>query len=452
MRSPPTLGIQLLGRFAVVLPDGQRAGPFARPTARRLVQLLCLRPDRRIGREELAEILFPELAPARAANGVAKALSMARSAIGAVGGRHVPALEADRTSIWLSDQVAVQIDLDDHRAALHDALAVPPGDVRDAALTAAVANDATLLPDEPYADWAGQARDALAELRLTARLELARNRTDGHGRADRAAAIDAWNEVAARQPASEEAAIALMRAHLAARQRDRAIRAYVQCVRALQDELDVGPSPELEAAYAELVGGSRGQAAQPSVDPIPERPLFGRDRVRSRVRRRLARTPAGGGSALLLVGPTGIGKSSLLGALTAELAAAGWTVMSGRSVPDDRRAPYAALRQALAPVIARGGVSQLLGKALDVGTASTVTGEPEPTEGDRLRLAEEVAALLDWEAASHPLALALDDVQWADPAMLALLRRLASGCDAASQSSSAATSSARRRRSPSVGS
>jgi tetratricopeptide (TPR) repeat protein len=125
------------------------------------------------------------------------------------------------------------------------------------------------------------------------------------------------------------------------------------------------------------------------------------------------------------VGPTGIGKSRLLATLSAELAGAGWVVLSGRSVPDDRRAPFAALRQGLAPLAARVSVSDLLAKALGMGAAAGPSRAAEPAESDRLRLAEEVAALLDSGASQQPLALVLDDAQWADPAMQGLLRRLA---------------------------
>ncbi len=67
--------VQLLGGFKVELPDGTEAGPWERPSARRLLQVLVLRERRRIGREELADLLFPDLTPARAANAVSKALS-----------------------------------------------------------------------------------------------------------------------------------------------------------------------------------------------------------------------------------------------------------------------------------------------------------------------------------------------------------------------------------------
>ena len=423
---PPnaTLRVQLLGRFGLILPDGRRAGPWGRPTARRLVQLISLRPEHRLGREAAADLLFPDLSPAGSANGVAKALSMARAAIGPVGPGGVPALVSDRTSIWIHETVDLRSDLDDLVETLHAALAMSPGTARDAALTRATDAEPTLLPEEPYAGWASEARQELDELRRTALLELARDRSLGHGVADARAVSSAWAAVAARDATSEEAAIGLMRAYAAARERDRALRAYVLCVRALRDELDAGPSAELEQAYAELVARDRGGDVGASADrPLLPR-LFGRDRPRAAIRRRLVGTAAGHGAAVLLVGPTGIGKTHLLGSMVEELASAGWVVLSGRSVPDDRRAPYAALRQALAHVVLDGDRRELLVAALGLGGPTPDTAR-EPSEHDRVRIADELSGLLDDHAAHRPVVLALDDVQWADPALHGLLRRLA---------------------------
>lgn len=424
---PSTVRIQLLARFNVLLPRGQRAGPWGRPTARRLVQLLALREDHRIGREEAAELLFPDLSPSGAANGVAKALSMARSAIGPVGPDGVPALVSDRASIRVHDTIQLACDLGDLRGALGAALAMPPGDAREAALVSALATDATLLPEEPYASWAMAARQELEELRHAARLELARDRTRGHGHADPPSVAAAWTAVARQDPASEEAAIALMRVHAAAGQRDRAIRAYVQCVRALRSDLDAEPSAQLEAAYADVV--ARRDAATIAVVPggrLPGRRLFGRQRTLARLRRSLAGTPAGGGPALLLLGPTGIGKSHLLGALIDELGRAGWVVRPGRSVPDDRRAPFAALRQALAPqVAADASAGPVLQRVVGLADANGDMASAETGEAARVTLTEELAEFLDRAAERQPLAVVLDDIQWADAAFHGLLRRLA---------------------------
>src|SRR3989442_4422488 len=114
----PALGVRMLDGFAVELADGRRVGPWSRPSARRLVQVLLLPTGHRVGREELAETLFPRLSPERAANAVSKALTLARAALERGGPR---VLEADRATIWLREDVGLALDLDDHLASLRAA-------------------------------------------------------------------------------------------------------------------------------------------------------------------------------------------------------------------------------------------------------------------------------------------------------------------------------------------
>jgi DNA-binding SARP family transcriptional activator/tetratricopeptide (TPR) repeat protein len=421
--SSDDLRAQLFGRFALTRLDDQPVGPWGRPAARRLTQLLCLRADRRIGREEVAEALFPRLAPARAANAVAKALSMARAAIGVTGTSGRPILQADRIAIWVDETVRLGTDLDDAREALDGALRMPPGTRRDVALASALAPTSVLLADEPYADWAHAARAALDVSRDQARLALARDRSAGHGRADPASRIAAWGAVAASDPTVEEAAVALMREHAAAGRRDRAIRVYLQCVAALRDELGVAPSPELDAARMAVLAVRDQRSVRPS-DWSRDRRLVGRDQILRRLRRLLAPTRSGRGPAIVLEGPAGIGKSHLLGAVAAELQVSGWRPMLGRAVPDDQRAPYASLRQALGS-IDRGGASPGVLRLLGIPDGGHVGPPDAAPPADPEALAEELGMLLDVIAALEPVALVLDDVQWADTAMLGILGRLA---------------------------
>ena len=97
-------------------------------------------------------------------------------------------------------------------AALRAALAMDPGQDRDARLAAALAEDGELLADEPYADWALGPRERLEALRQEARLALARDRAKGASDAKPEAVLAAWAACAEHDPASEEAAAALVRA------------------------------------------------------------------------------------------------------------------------------------------------------------------------------------------------------------------------------------------------
>ena len=72
--------VRLLGPFSVVS-GGRAAGPWPRPSARRLCQLVLVSPGRRVSRDLVCEELFADLDPRAAARSVSKALSMARAAL-----------------------------------------------------------------------------------------------------------------------------------------------------------------------------------------------------------------------------------------------------------------------------------------------------------------------------------------------------------------------------------
>ena len=153
---------RLLGEFAITAGD-RAAGPWPRPSARRLCALLLVSPGRRVSRDLACEALFPRLAPRVAARSLSKALSMARAALAELGEPGAALLAADLTHLWASPEVMV--DADAQADALRAGLAMAPGQARDEALAAALADDGELLADEPYADWAEIPRDRLNSLR-----------------------------------------------------------------------------------------------------------------------------------------------------------------------------------------------------------------------------------------------------------------------------------------------
>ena len=421
----PNIEIHLLGDFAIRHRDGRSAGPWPRPTGRRLVQLLCVSPGRRRRRDEVAEALFPGLAPFRSANAVAKAISMVRSAVGRIGVDPASFLTTDRSMIRIGGGDEVVIDLEEHLATLAWALSAPPGDDRDTGLVDVLRDDRQPLEEEAYADWAIAAREALAARRLEGWLALARDRAAGHGHSDPDSVIGAWTEVIAREPTSEEAAIGLIRAFAERGQRDRAIRAYLRCVAALRDQLGVPPSEELLHARAVLdQTAARSRPADAGTAALAARPLVGRGPILARLERRLQRTPIGHGPAILLLGPAGVGKTHLAGAVAAERRRDGWTVLSGAAVPGDDRVPYAALAVALRPVVRESRTENAWVRQLVEGLPGNGRGDGDPEMG-LAALAAELTRVLDDLAADRPLLVHLDDIHWADRALTGLVRRLA---------------------------
>ena len=253
--------VQLLGQFAVSA-GGRVAGPWPRPSARRLCELLLVSPGRRVRRDIACEELFGDRDQRAAARALSKALSMARVALGELGDPGGSLLVADLTHIWIAGHV--EVDAEVQHEALRAALAMPPGSGRAGRLRSALASDAELLADELDAEWARSPRERLAALRQEARLALARDVGSGPGAVSPEDVAAAWQSCLDHDPACEEAAGALARIYVAQRRPEQAARVLQRC-RAALEELGLRLSPSLESVYA-------AAAAPAATEPRPARP------------------------------------------------------------------------------------------------------------------------------------------------------------------------------------
>src|SRR6201989_3046710 len=91
--------VRLLGPFSVVS-GGRAAGPWPRPSARRLCQLVLVSPGRRGRRDLVCQEPLAHPDPRAGGRSVSKALSMARAALSNLGEPATSLLEADLTHIW----------------------------------------------------------------------------------------------------------------------------------------------------------------------------------------------------------------------------------------------------------------------------------------------------------------------------------------------------------------
>jgi class 3 adenylate cyclase/tetratricopeptide (TPR) repeat protein len=266
------LHARLLGPFSLTLGD-VAAGPWARPSARRLVQLVLVSSGHRVGREPASEALFPHLDRVAAANSLSRALSMAKHALAALGPEVAELLVAEGGFISAVPPAGttLEVDFEAHEQALRSSLALSPGDARDERLADALGEEGTLLEDEPYADWAMVLREALDALRQEARLTLARDRSRGYGRSGHANVAQAWEACFTHDPSCEEAAAALVRAYSATGRHALAAVIYRKCHEALE-ELGLRVSPALEVAHtaagsqAHTRTGSSGTSAPTDAD------------------------------------------------------------------------------------------------------------------------------------------------------------------------------------------
>jgi DNA-binding SARP family transcriptional activator len=233
-----TVAIQLLGRFYVAIDGAPISGDTWRSRrARDAVKLLALAPAHRMHRTELMEALWPERDAEASGTNLRKALHFARQA---TGDERTIANDGGILVLW--PDARVETDVERFRIAAQSAIEAKSQDLCRAAADL-YAGD--LLPDDLYESWSAEPRDRLRRLYLDVL------HTGGM-----------WARLAEEDPTDEEAARALMRAHLDAGERREAIRRFERLREALRDQLGVGPDQATVALYDEILAAEG--APQPS--------------------------------------------------------------------------------------------------------------------------------------------------------------------------------------------
>ncbi|MGY1617964.1 ATP-binding protein [Geodermatophilus sp. SYSU D00691] len=344
------VAVRLLGGFGVVV-DGRAVAPedWRRRSASALVKLLALAPGHRLRREQVVDALWPDLLVDEALPRLHKAAHFARGALGA---RDAVVLADDAVSLFPGVEVTVDVEEFERADDADTALGHWRGD---------------LLPDDAYEPWTEEPR---RRLRLR-HLELLR-------------AAGRWADLAAADPLDEEAALHVVREHVAAGRRADALRRLQHLEETLRRELGTAPGRAAAALRAEALrlpvdGGPRPARATPV--PLPATPTVGRDADRDRVLELLETSRV-----VTLVGPGGVGKTRL--AAEVALARTGAT-----GVP----AVFVDLTRVSDPRLVADLVAGALG--VHVGTG----GDPERALAELLRRRELLLVLDNFE---HVLAAA----------------------------------------------
>jgi ATP/maltotriose-dependent transcriptional regulator MalT len=152
-------------------------------------------------------------------------------------------------------------------------------------------------------------------------------------------------------------------------------------------------------------------------DPGSHPLLVGRDRELSILRQHLAAAVGGHGSLVLISGEAGIGKTALANALCREAAEQGALVLVGRCYDLTETPPYGPWVELFATYAPEHDRPALPTAFAQRGTISDVISQAA--------LFHDVRDFLTALATHGPLVLLLDDLHWADPASLDLLRFLA---------------------------
>jgi predicted ATPase/DNA-binding SARP family transcriptional activator len=304
------LQICLLGGFAVVakgqpLPDEL----WRLRRAKTLVKLLALSPERRLHREQVVEVLWPDGDPA--GNSLHQVLYTARRALGAVDGEPVRLALRDDVVTLTGDRVWVDVDEFEERAAA--ARRSPTVESYRAALDV---YGGELLPEDRYEDWVAPRRESLRESHLGLLVELAELHAE---RQDVTAAVESLQRAIVENPLHEVAHRRLMLLFAEDGRRQQALAQYQQLRDALQRELAADPDPQTSALYREILAAQHEAEPEPEPEPLPGRgaqpgvlprqltSFVGRERELSELEAVLV----GHSRLLTLTGPGGCGKTRL---------------------------------------------------------------------------------------------------------------------------------------------
>jgi DNA-binding SARP family transcriptional activator len=424
-RPTPQLRLRLLGGFRA-----ERAGvgwpvsDWQRRTAKTLTKLLATTPGHTLHREQVLEIIWPEVDPESALNSFGKALHAARHAL-------EPELLPRESSSYLRltesvvtlDPEHVWIDIDHFEQFAESALCQSDISTYEAAIGA---YGGDLLPEDRYEDWCAERRAYLAELHMRLLLDLAEELAR---RGSHSAAAGRLREALQHDPTREDVHRRLMAVYASAGRRDQAVRQFHVCRDMLRRDLDLAPGAETEGLYEEIV------AHRPKPDHEVAAPFVGRQLLLERLGDELRQADAGSGRMILLSGEAGVGKSRLAAEFAADARARGCCVLCGGSAEHANHLAYGPFAVALESYVAdrsdaeRGELAQRFPALAPFVPSLGIGIQPRPLRNragdEQLYLVPEIVRLLTNLAEDRTVILVLGDLPSLDRSSLSLLGYLA---------------------------
>jgi DNA-binding SARP family transcriptional activator len=418
------LGIHLFGQPSFAF--DRQPFPFkAPPRTLPLLAFLALHRDTHLARDTVAFALWPDESEETARANLRRHLNHLKSALPA---GDVPWLRAEGDTLcW------------DGSAAWVDVHAFEDGVEHEATLAAAVDLYRGPLLDPLYDEWIAAARERL-RARYLAALErlLLRSRRERDLRAASAYA----HRVLREDPWREDTVRALIAVRYESGDRSGALGELERFAGALRAELGVDPMPET-LALGDLIerdrplpldAGAISSPASRAGDDARGVPLVGRERELATLQRIWHAAARGRGTAVLLGGEAGIGKTRLVAELALLAEADGAAVVRGTTSTSESVAyqPFCeALRDAIRPLAVLdiaplwlAALTPLLPE-LSAHRADLPALPALSAEREQMRILEALARVAGGLARRRPLLLVLEDLHWAGPATIAALEHLA---------------------------
>jgi DNA-binding SARP family transcriptional activator len=241
--------VRLLGGFWVAV--GSRTieeDAWRLRKASALVKLLALAPGRRLHREQLMNLLWPELGKKAASNNLRHTFHTARTILNPTEGSRY--LASEEESLALCSRGDVWVDVDAFEEA-----AVSARRSRDPAVYRAALDlyGGELLPEDRYEEWTEGRREELRQLYLALLIELADLYEERH---EHGLAIDALREATAKEPTFEEAHASLMRLHALSGRPEQALAQYERLRDTLYRGLGTEPGATTRRLRDEIAAGT----------------------------------------------------------------------------------------------------------------------------------------------------------------------------------------------------
>ena len=407
---------------------------------RTLLKLLLLERGRVVPHDRIVEVLWGEGAPENADRLIASLVSRLRGVLGSA------ALEGGPAGYRFAPSPQFEVDLEEAERFVSQAEARLSAGESSLAVTAAdralgLLEDGPVLEDEPYAEWADEARAMGGRLlRRARRVNWVANLEVGDVRS----ALVAAEAAVQADPLDEEAHRAAMAAHHRGGRSAQALAAYESLRRVLADELGADPDPETQALHLAILR----EESTPGTAPTPagsgavlveasDPGFVGREEELGLLAGLWRDAARGHPSLVLLAGEAGIGKTRLAAEVVRLAETTGGAVAQSRCYEAERSLFLQPVADAIRSIVLTAQPDVLREVAgLWAGTLAELVPEigvilrPHGYERanpeiERRRSFEAVTSFIRSLAERSPVLLFLDDLHQAGSSTLELLHFLA---------------------------